>query len=43
MRARAPIFDDVPFTLLGRLTNEAELYAVSARGGMAMQARATLG
>src|ERR1700710_871601 len=44
MRARAPIFDDAPFTLHGRMAaaNEAELYAVSARGGIAMQARATL-
>jgi len=45
MRARAPIFDDAPFTLCGRMTNdnEAELYAVSARGGIAMQATAVLG
>lgn len=45
MRARAPIFDDAPFTLCGRMANEneAELYAVSGRGGIAMQARATLG
>jgi 3-methylfumaryl-CoA hydratase len=44
MRARAPIFDDAPFTLHGRMMteNEAELYAVSARGGIAMQARTTL-
>lgn len=44
MRARAPIFDDAPFTLCGRMANEdeAELYAVSGRGGIAMQARATL-
>jgi 3-methylfumaryl-CoA hydratase len=44
MRARAPIFDDAPFTLRGRMANEneAELYAVSARGGIAMQARAVL-
>jgi 3-methylfumaryl-CoA hydratase len=44
MRARAPIFDDAPFTLHGRMAgeNEAELYAVSARGGIAMQARARL-
>ena len=43
IRARAPIFDDAPFTLLGRMTSEteAELYAVPARGGVAMQARAT--
>jgi 3-methylfumaryl-CoA hydratase len=44
MRARAPIFDDAPFSLHGRLNgDEAELYAVSARGGIAMQAKATLG
>jgi 3-methylfumaryl-CoA hydratase len=44
MRARAPIFDDAPFTLLGRLNgDDAELYAISARGGIAMQAKATLG
>jgi 3-methylfumaryl-CoA hydratase len=44
MRARAPIFDDAPFMLQGRMTNDndAELYAVSARGGIAMQAKATL-
>jgi 3-methylfumaryl-CoA hydratase len=44
MRARAPLFDDGPFTLLGRLNgDDAELYAVSARGGIAMQAKATPG
>ena len=45
MRARAPMFDDAAFTLQGRMVNEneAELFAVSARGGIAMQARATLG
>jgi 3-methylfumaryl-CoA hydratase len=45
MRARAPIFDDAPFTLQGRMANEneAELYAVLSSGGVAMQARATLG
>lgn len=45
MRARAPIFDDGPFTVCGRMANdnEAELYAVSGRGGIAMQARAVLG
>jgi 3-methylfumaryl-CoA hydratase len=45
MRARAPIFDDAPFTLCGRMTgeNEAELYAVSTSGGIAMQAKARLG
>ena len=45
LRARAPIFDDAPFTLCGRMTNdnEAELYAISARGEIAMQATAVLG
>jgi 3-methylfumaryl-CoA hydratase len=45
MRARAPIFDDAPFTLCGRMTgeNDAELYAVSKTGGIAMQATARLG
>jgi len=43
VRARAPIFDDAAFTLHGRMDGgEAELYAVSGRGGIAMQARATL-
>ena len=45
LRARAPIFDTAPFTLCGRMTgpDEAELYAVSARGGVAIQAKAVLG
>jgi 3-methylfumaryl-CoA hydratase len=45
MRARAPLFDTAPFTVMGRLTgeNEAELFAVGPSGGIAMQARATLG
>ena len=45
MRARAPLFDVAPFTLVGRMVNdnEAELFAVSPRGGVAMQARAVLG
>ncbi|MBN8874925.1 MAG: MaoC family dehydratase N-terminal domain-containing protein [Rhodospirillales bacterium] len=45
MRARAPLFDVAPFTLMGRLVNDdaAELYAVGPSGGIAMQARATLG
>lgn len=44
MRARAPLFDVAPFTLVGRMANdnEAELYAVGPGGGIAMQARATL-
>jgi 3-methylfumaryl-CoA hydratase len=45
MRARAPLFDTAPFSLLGRMVseNEADLFAVSPSGGIAMQARATLG
>ena len=45
MRARAPLFDIAPFTLTGRMVNdnEADLFAVSGRGGIAMQARAILG
>jgi len=45
MRARAPLFDTAPFTVMGRLVgeNEAELFAVGPSGGIAMQARATLG
>jgi 3-methylfumaryl-CoA hydratase len=45
MRARAPLFDVAPFELAGRMVSEseAELYAISPQGGIAMQARATLG
>jgi len=45
MRARAPLFDTAPFTVLGRPTgeSEAELWAVAPQGTIAMQARATLG
>jgi len=45
MRARAPLFDIAPFTLVGRMANynEAELFAVSPNGGIAMAVRATLG
>lgn len=45
MRARAPLFDVAPFTLVGRLVGDdaAELYAVGPSGGIAMQASATLG
>jgi len=44
MRARAPIFDGAPFTVHGRMSgpNDAELHAVPAGGGIAMQAKATL-
>ncbi len=45
MRARSPLFDVAPFTLAGGMVNdnEAELFAVSPSGGIAMQARAKLG
>lgn len=45
MRARSPLFDVAPFTLAGGMVNdnEAELFAVSPTGGIAMQARAKLG
>ena len=45
MRARSPLFDVAPFTLAGGMVNdnEAELFAVSPSGGIAMQARAILG
>jgi 3-methylfumaryl-CoA hydratase len=44
MRARAPLFDVAPFTLVGRMINEdeADLFAVGPHGGIAMQARAML-
>lgn len=44
MRARAPLFDVAPFTVLGRPSgeNEAALWAVTPHGTIAMQARATL-
>ena len=45
MRARSPLFDVAPFTLVGGMVNdtEADLFAVNPSGGIAMQARATLG
>ena len=43
MRARAPLFDVAPFTVLGRLTPDgAELWAVTPQGTIAMQAQAEL-
>src|SRR6185437_13358210 len=43
MRARAPLFDVAPFTVLGRPTsNGAELWAVTPQGTIAMQAQAEL-
>jgi 3-methylfumaryl-CoA hydratase len=45
MRARAPLFDVAPFTLAGRMVgdNEAEVFAVTPQGGVAVEARARLG
>ena len=44
MRARAPLFDTAPFTVIGRPAAEgAEVWAVGPDGGIAMQATATLG
>jgi 3-methylfumaryl-CoA hydratase len=45
MRARSPLFDVAPFTVVGRMANhdEAELFALNPNAGVAMQARATLG
>ncbi len=45
MRARSPLFDVAPFTVVGGMINdsEADIFAVNASGGIAMQARATLG
>jgi len=44
MRARAPLFDVAPFTLAGGMVSdtEADLFAISPNGGIAMQAEATL-
>jgi 3-methylfumaryl-CoA hydratase len=43
MRARAPLFDVAPFTLVGRRTGQtAELWAVTPDGTIAMQVVATL-
>ncbi len=44
MRARAPLFDTAPFTLVGRPIGEdaAELWAVTHDGTIAMQVKATL-
>jgi 3-methylfumaryl-CoA hydratase len=45
MRARAPLFDVAPFTLAGRMIgdDQAEVFAVTPAGGMAIEARARLG
>lgn len=43
MRARAPLFDVAPFTVVGRPTpSGAELWAVTPQGTIAMQAQAEL-
>ena len=44
MRARAPLFDTAPFTVLGGMVSDTEawLYATGPSGGIAMQVRATL-
>ena len=45
MRARAPLFDVAPFTVVGRLTdgeNAAEVWALTPQGTIAMQAQAVL-
>ena len=46
LRARAPLFDTAPFSVVGRLAAggaAAELWAVTPSGTIAMQARARLG
>ena len=44
MRARAPLFDTAPFTLVGRPTGDktCELWAVTPEGTIAMSAAVTL-
>jgi 3-methylfumaryl-CoA hydratase len=43
MRARAPLFDVAPFSVVGRrVGGTAELWAVTPEGTIAMQAVATL-
>ena len=45
MRARAPLFDVAPFTVVGRLSdgeNAAEVWALTPQGTIAMQAQAVL-
>jgi 3-methylfumaryl-CoA hydratase len=43
MRARAPLFDVAPFTVMGRrVGGTAELWAVTPEGTIAMQATARL-
>lgn len=44
LRARAPLFDVAPFTVVGRMldADQAELFALTPAGGIAVQARARL-
>ncbi len=44
LRARAPLFDVAPFTVVGRTleADQVELFAVTPTGGIAIQARARL-
>jgi 3-methylfumaryl-CoA hydratase len=44
LRARAPLFDVAAFTVVGRMidTDQADLFAVTPQGGIAIQARARL-
>jgi 3-methylfumaryl-CoA hydratase len=44
LRARAPLFDVAPFTVVGRMieADHAELFAVTPGGGIAIQAKARL-
>ncbi len=44
LRARAPLFDVAPFMVVGRMidADQAELFAVTPSGGIAIQARARL-
>jgi 3-methylfumaryl-CoA hydratase len=44
LRARAPLFDVAPFTVVGRMIDpdQAELFAITPQGGIAIQAKARL-
>jgi 3-methylfumaryl-CoA hydratase len=45
LRARAPLFDVAPFALVGRMSgdDQAEVFALTPAGGVAVEARARLG
>jgi 3-methylfumaryl-CoA hydratase len=45
LRARAPLFDVAPFALVGRMSgdDQAEVFALTPSGGVAVEARARLG